>query len=74
MCGFVNINQLQGLAMGLSVLNGFLECALVVQSQIVSKPEKRGAHLLKIKAQLVAGWGVCGIALGGFSAAGLRGV
>ena len=52
MRGFVHIDQQQGLAMGLRVLKGLLEGALVVQTQVASKPKQGGAHGLKIKAQL----------------------
>ena len=33
--------------MRLSVGDGLLQCALVVQAQVASKPEKRGAHGFK---------------------------
>ena len=54
----MHIDQQQGLLVRLGVGDGLLECTLVVQAQVVSKPEKGGAHGLKIKAQLGAGWGV----------------
>jgi hypothetical protein len=44
--------------MGLGMFNRLFQGALVVQAQIVSKPKEGGAHALKIKAQLIAGWGV----------------
>ena len=56
--GFVHIDQQQGLLVRFGMIDGLLECALVVQAQVVAKPEKGGGHGLEVKAQLLAGWGV----------------
>jgi hypothetical protein len=48
----LHIDQQQGLLVRLGVVDGLLKGALVVQPQVVSKPEKGGAHGLKVKAQL----------------------